>query len=137
MTSVLVIDPNPEQRSNLEKELQDSNQFGRVVSCPSLGQADPLIDEYDVEVVLVDRAIASAKSEFSDFQSKHPKVGVVLVEEGGQLPDSSELVSIGAHAQTSRLASPIEKMTSIAKALVARLRPKGQSRKLIKSLFKD
>lgn len=137
MTSVLVIDPDPVQRGSLEKELKESNQFGRVVSCPGFEQADSLIPEFEVEVVLVDRLAANNKADFSGFQSRHPKVGLVLVQEGGQMPDTAELLALGAHAQTSRLSSPIEKMSSIAKALVARLKPKVQSRKLIKSFFKE
>ncbi|MDX1668291.1 MAG: response regulator [Limnobacter sp.] len=137
MTSVLVIDPDPEQRANLEKELQDSNQFGRVNSCASFSRATALINQMQVEVVLIDRALTKKTKAFKQFHSKNPTVGVVLVSDSGHLPDKAELESVGAHAQTSRMSTPIEKMACIAKALVNRFRPSVASSRLMKRLMKD
>lgn len=137
MTSVLVIGPDPGQCANLEKELQESNQFGRVTSCQSFSSAEPLIESLKVQVVLIDRELTVDGRAFEHFQAKYPDMGLVLVSDSGQLPNPSELAKVGVHAQTCRFASPIEKMSSIAKALVARLRPQPTATRLVKKLLKD
>lgn len=137
MTSVLVIDPDPGQCANLEKELQESNQFGRVSSCNSFSSAEPLVESLNIQVVLIDRKLAMKTKAFEAFQSKYPDIGLVLVSDSGQLPNTSDLEKVGVHAQTCRFASPIEKMSSIAKALVARLRPRPSASRFVKKLLKE
>lgn len=137
MTSVLVIDPDPGQCANLEKELQDSNQFGRVTSCHSFSSAQPLVENLHIQVVLIDRKLTVDLRAFERFQATCPNVGMVLVSDCGQLPNAAELDRVGIHAQTSRFSSPIEKMSSIAKALVKRPSPKSSAPSLVNKLLKD
>ena len=132
MTSVLVVDPDQERRLRMEKELQDSNQFGRVYSCEDLLRADALAADEDIKVLLIDRAVAENAPHRQRFKTEHPGMGFVLVADSNQALETQLLNQLGVHALTSSSASPMEHITSIAKALVNRLKPQ-----VIKRWLKD
>lgn len=133
MTTVLIVDPNEETRLALESQLAESNQFERVLSCSSLKLVQTMLKQHEVKVVLIDVDQLGNSSTLHEIKANYPEIGVVLVQGNSGILDSAKLQELGAHAQTSRLAAPMEIVASVAKALVARLRPsKGILGKLLK-----
>lgn len=128
MTSILVVDPDMDRRQRMEKELQDCNQFGRVYACEGLLTATDLVHDEDIKVLLIDRGVAESAPYWTEFKESHPQMGFVLVSDTDQAVGSQVLSQLGVHAQTSRSASPVEWVTSIAKALVNRLKPQSLKR---------
>jgi DNA-binding NtrC family response regulator len=134
MTTVLIVDPNEETRLALESQLAESNQFERVLSCSGLKSAQAMLKHHEVKVMLIDADQLGKSSTLHEIKASHPEIGVVLVRGNSGVLDSVTLQELGAHAQTSRLAAPMEIVASVAKALVVRLRPgKG----LLGKLWKD
>lgn len=123
MTTVLIVDPNEDTRLVLESQLSESNQFDRVLSCKNLALVLPLLQQHEVKVMLIDAEHIDHSSILKEIKASYPELGVVLVQGRAGLIDSSTLRELGAHAQTSRLAAPMEIIASVAKALVARLKP--------------
>lgn len=121
MTTVLIIDPDERSRLVLEAQLAQSNQFERVLSCKNLTDASCILQQHEIKVLLVDEAQASRGAELQKIKADHPELGVVLLQGGASSLDTLHLQALGAHAQTSRMASSMEIMASVAKALVARL----------------
>ena len=86
------------------------------------------------ELLLIVADQLGKSSTLHDIKASYPEIGVVLVRGNSGVLDSVTLQELGAHAQTSRLAAPMEIVASVAKALVVRLRPgKG----LLGKLWKD
>jgi DNA-binding NarL/FixJ family response regulator len=112
----------------MEKELQDCNQFGRVYSCEGLRTATDLVHNEDIKVLLIDRGVAENAPHWDEFKDSHPQMGFVLVSDSDQALGSQILIQLGVHAQTSRSASPVDWITSIAKAMVNRLKPQSFKR---------
>lgn len=123
MTTVLIVDPDDTARLSLESQLSQSNQFERVLSCASLEQAQSMVSNHAVKVLLVDARQASNSSALKALQASFPELGVVLLQAQGGMVDARTLQALGAHAQTVRMASAMEIVASVAKALVARLKP--------------
>jgi DNA-binding NarL/FixJ family response regulator len=123
MTTVLIVDSDQDSRVALEAQLVASNQFERVVSCASLLLAESFIPQYEVKVMLIDAELASQSRLLHQIKANFPELGVVLLQGKTGVIDSATLLELGAHAQTSRLAAPIEIIASVAKALVCRLKP--------------
>lgn len=133
MTTVLIVDSDQDSRLALEAQLSASNQFERVLSCAGLPAAERAFDEYSVKVMLIDAEQASQSSLLHQIKAKNPELGVVLLHGRTGVLDTTTLQELGAHAQTSRLATPMEIIASVAKALVVRLKPsKGILGKFLK-----
>ena len=73
--------------------------------------------------MLIDAEQMGKSSALHEIKANYPEIGVVLVQGNSGILDSTTLQELGAHAQTSRMASPTEIVASVAKALVVRLRP--------------
>ena len=123
MTTVLIVDQNEETRLVLESQLSESNQFDRVLSCENFEMVEPMLQQYEVKVMLIDAEQVGHPSKLKVIKASFPELGVVLVQGREGLIDSSTLRELGAHAQTSRVAAPMEIIASVAKALVVRLKP--------------
>jgi len=123
MTTVLIVDPNEETRLALESQLAESNQFERVLSCSGLQSVQAMLKQHEVKVMLIDADQLGKSSILHEIKANYPEIGVVLVRGNSGVLDSVTLQELGAHAQTSRLAAPMEIVASVAKALVVRLRP--------------
>jgi len=134
MTTVLIVDPNKETRLALEAQLSESNQFDRVLSCANLTTVQLMLNQLEVKVMLVDAEQVGDSSLLHNIKEKNPELGVVLVQGHAGVIDSATLQELGAHAQTSRMAAPMEIVASVAKALVARLKP---SKGLLSKFLKD
>jgi DNA-binding NtrC family response regulator len=134
MTTVLIVDPNKETRLALEAQLSESNQFDRVLSCANLKTVQLMLNQHEVKVMLVDAEQVGDSSLLHNIKEKNPELGVVLVQGHAGVIDSATLQELGAHAQTSRMAAPMEIVASVAKALVARLKP---SKGLLSKFLKD
>jgi DNA-binding NtrC family response regulator len=134
MTTVLIVDPNKETRLALEAQLSESNQFDRVLSCANLKTVQLMLNQHEVKVMLVDAEQVGDSSLLHNIKEKNPELGVVLVQGHEGVIDSATLQELGAHAQTSRMAAPMEIVASVAKALVARLKP---SKGLLSKFLKD
>lgn len=134
MTTVLIVDPNKETRLALEAQLSESNQFDRVLSCANLKTVQLMLSQHEVKVMLVDAEQVGDSSLLHNIKDKNPELGVVLVQGHAGVIDSATLQKLGAHAQTSRMAAPMEIVASVAKALVARLKP---SKALLSKFLKD
>lgn len=134
MTTVLIVDPNKETRLALEAQLSESNQFDRVLSCANLKTVQLMLNQHEVKVMLVDAEQVGDSSLLHNIKEKNPELGVVLVQGQTGVIDSATLQELGAHAQTSRMAAPMEIVASVAKALVARLKP---SKGLLSKFLKD
>lgn len=134
MTTVLIVDPNEETRLALESQLAESNQFERVLSCSGLKSVHPILRQHEIKVMLIDAEQLGKSSTLHEIKANYPEIGVVLVQGNSGVLDSATLQELGAHAQTSRLAAPMEIMASVAKALVVRLRP---SKGILGKLWKD
>lgn len=134
MTTVLIVDPNKETRLALEAQLSESNQFDRVLSCANLKTVQLMLNQHEVKVMLVDAEQVGDSSLLHNIKDKNPELGVVLVQGHTGVIDSTTLQELGAHAQTSRMAAPMEIVASVAKALVARLKP---SKGLLSKFLKD
>ena len=134
MTIVLVVDPNSDTRYRLQSDLVNSNQFERVLCCEGFAAAKPILESFLVKVMLLDAALAQDQTTLKTIKDEFPALGVVILQDTNITLDLDALQDLGAHAQASRLASPMELMASVAKALVARLRP---STKILRKLLKD
>ncbi|WP_341237209.1 hypothetical protein [uncultured Limnobacter sp.] len=134
MTTVLIVDSDKDSRLALEAQLIASNQFERVLSCPGLQTAEASIDAYEVKVMLVDAEQASQSPLLQHIKANNPELGVVLLQGKTGVIDSATLLELGAHAQTSRLAAPMEIIVSVAKALVGRLKP---GKRILEKFLKD
>lgn len=134
MTTVLIVDPNEQTRLALESQLADSNQFDRVLSCSGMKSVRSLLMQHEIKVILIDADQLGRSASLCEIKTNYPEIGVVLVQGNSGVLDSATLQELGAHAQTSRLAAPMEIVASVAKALVVRLRPgKG----ILGKLWKD
>jgi DNA-binding NtrC family response regulator len=118
MTTVLIVDSNRDSRLALEAQLIASNQ-----SCHDLQFAESSIHQHEVKVMLVDAEHASQSPMLHQIKANNPELGVVLLQGKTGVIDTATLLELGAHAQTSPLAAPMEIIASVAKALVARLKP--------------
>ncbi|MCR2745050.1 hypothetical protein [Limnobacter parvus] len=134
MTTVLIVDPNKDTRLALEAQLSESNQFERVCSCSSLNAVRPMLQQHGVKVMLVDADQVGDSTLLLSIKDENPELGVVLVQGHAGVIDSATLQELGAHAQTSRMAAPMEIVASVAKALVARLKP---SKRILSKFLKD
>lgn len=134
MTTVLIVDSDQDSRLALEAQLSASNQFERVLSCAGLPAAERSIDQYSVKVMLIDAEQASQSSLLHQIKANNPELGVVLLQGKTGVLDSATLQELGAHAQTSRLAAPMEIIASVAKALVGRL---GPGKRILGKFLKD
>lgn len=134
MTTVLIVDSNRDSRLALEAQLVASNQFERVLSCPGLQAAEISIDEYEVTVMLIDAEQARQSLLLRHIKANNPELGVVLLQGKAGVIDSATLLELGAHAQTSRFAAPMEIIVSVAKALVGRLKP---GKRILEKFLKD
>lgn len=134
MTTVLIVDQNEDTRLVLESQLSESNQFDRVLSCENLELVEPMLQQHEVKVMLIDAEQVDHPSMLKAIKASYPELGVVLVQGRDGLIDSFTLQELGAHAQTSRVASPMEIIASVAKALVVRLRP---SKSILGKFWKD
>ncbi len=134
MTTVLIIDPNESTRSALETQLAQSNQFGRVLVAASWSAARVCLLQHDVKVILIDAQQAQGSAHLKAIKNRHPELGVVLVQDQGEQLDQKTLQALGGHAQTTRLAAPIEIMVCVAKALVAPLKP---GKRMLGKFLKD
>ena len=134
MTTVLIVDQNEGTRLVLESQLSESNQFDWVLSCESLELVQPMLEQHEVKVMLIDAEQVDHSSMLKELKASYPELGVVLVQGRAGLIDSSTLRELGAHAQTSRVAAPMEIIASVAKALVVRLRP---GRGILGKFWKD
>lgn len=123
LTSIVLVDPNHERRLRLEKELLESNQFGRVNSCADLGCVQELVHRQEAQVLLLDRSIADDVAGLDRLRSLNPQLGLVLLTESTQPLGGSFLAQLGLHAEIQRSASPMEWVGGIAKALVNRFKP--------------
>lgn len=123
MTTVLIVDSNKDSRLALEAQLSASNQFERVLSCPNLQVAESSIHQYEVKVMLIEAEQAGDSPLIHQIKANNPELGVVLLQGKTGVIDTATLLEWGAHAQTSRLASSMEIIASVAKALVGRLKP--------------
>lgn len=134
MTSVLVVDPNPDNRRAVQQALTASNQFERVLACPNFDAAERELASAPIEVMLVADSLARSHAVIEALKSRMPALGVVVVREPGDLLDAAGLKALGMDAQTSRSASPMELIASVAKALVASI---THSPRHLKKLLKD
>lgn len=134
MTTVLIVDSNQDSRLALEAQLSASNQFERVLSCAGLQHAENLIHQYEVKVMLIDAEQASQSPVLPQIKANNPELGVVLLQGKTGFIDAKTLLDLGAHAQTSRLATPMEIIACVAKALVVRLKP---STRILGKFLKD
>lgn len=134
MTTVLIVDSNQDSRLALEAQLTASNQFERVLSCPGLQLAENSIHQYEVKVMLIDAEQASQSPLLHQIKANNPELGVVLLQGKTGVIDAATLIELGAHAQTSPLAAPMEIIASVAKALVVRLKP---SKRILGKFLKD
>lgn len=134
MTTVLIVDSNKETRLALEAQLSESNQFDRVLSCANLKTVQFMLSHHEVKVMLVDAEQVGDSSLLHNIKENNPELGVVLLRGHTGVIDSATLQELGAHAQTSRMAAPMEIVASVAKALVARLKP---SKGLLSKFLKD
>lgn len=134
MTTVLIVDQNEGSRLVLESQLSDSNQFDRVLSCENLDMVEAMLQQHEVKVMLIDAEQVDHPSLLKAIKASYPELGVVLVQGIDGLIDSSTLRELGAHAQTSRVAAPMEIIASVAKALVVRLKP---GRGILGKFWKD
>lgn len=134
MTTVLIVDPNEETRLALEAQLAESNQFERVLSCTDLYAANRYLTDKKITVILLDAQQAAQSVLLHQIKQTYPELGVVLMRGAGGVLDTATLVSLGGHAQASRLAAPMEIIASVAKALVVRLRP---SSRILGKFIKD
>lgn len=134
MTTVLIVDGNDDSRLALEAQLAESNQFERVVSCANAADAASLIRMHSIKVVLIEADKAAQPSVLQQLKAANPDIGVVLIQGKSGSIHADTLRSLGAHAQTSRVAATVEIIASVAKALVARLRPGGR---ILSKLLKD
>ncbi|HEX4856508.1 MAG TPA: response regulator [Limnobacter sp.] len=125
MTTVLIVDANDESRRALEAQLMDSNQFEKVLSCAAPADALSLIHTHAVKVVLLDADEAEKSPVLQHIKQADPDIGVVLIQGNRGSLTPANLLELGAHAQTSRVAATMDIIASVAKALVARLRPSG------------
>lgn len=123
MTTVLIVDPNKDTRLALEARLSESNQFDRVLSCANLNGVQAMLSQHEVKVLLLDAEQLGDAALLHSLKDNNSELGVVLVRGHTGTIDSATLQELGAHAQTSRLAAPMEIVASVAKALVARLKP--------------
>ena len=138
MTSVLVVDSDNPGRLQLEQELQDSNQFSKVVSCAAFADAPSLVSAHQVEVVLISDSLLAQSKGLEKLKTQCPDLGYVLVKSGEKRSPADLIKSYGLHAQTCRHASPMEHMASVAKALVARVkRTEVQPVKMLRNLIKN
>lgn len=126
MTTVLIVDPNEETRLALEAQLAESNQFERVLSCADLHAASHYLADKKITVILLDAQQAAQSVLLHQIKQTNPELGVVLMRGAGGVLDTATLLSLGGHAQASRLAAPMEIIASVAKALVVRLRPSSR-----------
>ena len=134
MTTVLIVDSNKDSRLALEAQLTASNQFERVLSCPGLQLAENSIHQYEVKVMLIDAEQVSQSPLLHQIKANNPELGVVLLQGKTGVIDAATLIELGAHAQTSPLAAPMEIIASVAKALVGRLKP---SKRILGKFLKD
>lgn len=134
MTTVLIVDPNEETRLALEAQLAESNQFERVLSCADLHVANRFLTDKRITVILLDAQQAAQSVLLHQIKQANPELGVVLMRGAGGVLDTATLLSLGGHAQASRLAAPMEIIASVAKALVVRLRP---SSRILGKFIKD
>lgn len=123
MTSVLIIDPDRDTRLALETQMSDSNQFDRILAFPDLQSALYSVQSDQVKVLLIDATQAAQSSLIHDMKRNNPALGVVLLRDAGGVLDEKTLQLLGGHAQTTRLASPMEIIACVAKALVLGLKP--------------
>ncbi|MEQ9107970.1 MAG: hypothetical protein RLO04_10930 [Limnobacter sp.] len=134
MTAVLIIDPDKETRLALESQLSDSNQFARVLAFPDLQSASFCLQSGEIRVLLIDAAQAGRSSLIHDIKARYPALGVVLLRDSGGLLDERTLQELGGHAQTTRLAAPMEIIACVAKALVLGLKP---GKRILNKFIKD
>lgn len=134
MTTVLIVDADEVARLALEIQLTESNQFERVFSCPSLQFAQQAILQHEIKVMLLDAEQASHSPILQHIQASNPELGVVLLQGNAGAINTSILLKLGAHAQTSRMAAPVEIIASVAKALVGRLKP---GKRILGKFLKD
>ncbi|WP_334118398.1 hypothetical protein [Limnobacter sp.] len=134
MTAVLIIDSDKDTRLALETQLSDCNQFDRVLSFPDIQSALSLLYSGEIRVLLIDAAQAGRSSLIHDIKACNPALGVVLLRDNGRLLDEQTLQALGGHAQTTRLASPMEIIASVAKALVLGLKP---GKRILQKFIKD
>lgn len=134
MTSILIIDADPARRQSLENQLAATEQFSKVHSCAGFAQAHDLLKVQAISVVLVDRGTAVSDSSLLEIEHAHPNLGVVILQDHLGVLTPENLADLGAHAQASPAASPMELIASVAKALVNRFKPSAKIlRKFIKS----
>ena len=84
--------------------------------------------------MLVDAEQAGQSPLLRHIKANNPELGVVLLQGKTGVIDSATLLELGAHAQTSRLAAPMEIIVSVAKALVGRLKP---GKRILEKFLKD
>lgn len=118
MTTILIVDSQPNTRLKLQFELLHSGQFQRVLACDNLLNAEAELSKLSVQVMLLASNLALEQQALIRLATRHPDLSLVMVHENSARAPNQTTEAVHAHMQST--GSVMEWVACIAKALVVR-----------------